>query len=104
LKAQQEKHLRPDGPGDILGLSAVLADTVHESSAETLQATRADFVRKGPFLHVLKTSGQLTHMVARHPILAKHTKSFNPIDMLIKFWLSAMSSQPMGLPLFCLTC
>ena len=56
--------VRVAGPGDILGLSAVLAGTVHESSAETLEPTHADFLRRAPFLHVLKTSSQLAQIVA----------------------------------------
>ncbi|MBZ5521255.1 MAG: Crp/Fnr family transcriptional regulator [Acidobacteriia bacterium] len=52
------------GPGTILGLSAVLTDGAHESTVETLEPTHADFVRKGPFLRVLKTSSQLSQMVA----------------------------------------
>jgi CRP/FNR family transcriptional regulator, cyclic AMP receptor protein len=56
--------VRVVGPGVILGLSAVLADMPHESTAETLEPTHADFVRKDPFLHLLKTSLHLSQMVA----------------------------------------
>jgi len=56
--------VRVAGPGVILGLSAVLTGAPHESTVETLEATHADFVRKGPFLHLLKTSGQLGQIVA----------------------------------------
>ena len=56
--------VRVVGPGVILGLSAVLTGAPHDSTAETLEPTHADFVRKAPFLHLLKTSGQLGQMVA----------------------------------------
>ncbi len=56
--------VRVVGPGDILGLSAVLAGTVHESSVETLEPTHADFMRKAPFLRGLKTSSRLFQIVA----------------------------------------
>jgi CRP/FNR family cyclic AMP-dependent transcriptional regulator len=56
--------VRVSGPGVILGLSAVLTGTPHECTVETLEATHADFVRKAPFLHLLKTSGQLGQIVA----------------------------------------
>jgi CRP/FNR family transcriptional regulator, cyclic AMP receptor protein len=56
--------VRVAGPGVILGLSAVLADLPHESTAETLEPSHADFVRKGPFLHLLKTSVHLSQIVA----------------------------------------
>lgn len=56
--------VRVAGPGVILGLSAVLTGAPHDSTAETLEATHADFVRKAPFLHLLKTSSQLGQIVA----------------------------------------
>jgi CRP/FNR family transcriptional regulator, cyclic AMP receptor protein len=56
--------VRVVGPGEILGLSAVLTGAAHESTVETLEPTHCDFVRKRLFLHVLKTSGQLGQMVA----------------------------------------
>jgi CRP/FNR family transcriptional regulator, cyclic AMP receptor protein len=56
--------VRVAGPGDILGLSAVLAGDIYQSSAETLQPTHADFMRKAPFLRLLNTSAELAKMVA----------------------------------------
>jgi CRP/FNR family transcriptional regulator len=56
--------VRVVGPGVILGLTSVLTDEPHESTVEVLEPTRADFVRKVPFLHLLKTSSHLSQMVA----------------------------------------
>jgi CRP/FNR family transcriptional regulator, cyclic AMP receptor protein len=56
--------VRVAGPGVILGLSAVLTGAPHECTAETLEPTHADYVGKGPFLHSLKISRQLSQMVA----------------------------------------
>jgi CRP/FNR family transcriptional regulator, cyclic AMP receptor protein len=55
--------VRVVGPGVILGLSAVLTDMPHESTAETIEPTHADFVRKAPFLRLLKTSAHLSQIV-----------------------------------------
>ena len=52
------------GPGEILGLSAVLTDGAHESTVETLEPSYADFVRKARFLRLLRNSGPLSQMVA----------------------------------------
>jgi CRP/FNR family transcriptional regulator, cyclic AMP receptor protein len=56
--------VRVVGPGAILGLSAVLTDMPHESTAETIEPTHADFLRKAPFLRLLKTSAHLSQIVA----------------------------------------
>lgn len=56
--------VRVAGPGVILGLSAVLTHMPHESTAETLEPTQADFLRKAPFLQLLKTSAHLSQIVA----------------------------------------
>jgi CRP/FNR family transcriptional regulator len=52
-------------PGAIVGLTAVLTNSSYESTVETLEPTHADFVRKAPFLNVLKTSAPLGQMVVR---------------------------------------
>ena len=57
--------VRVVGPGVILGLSAVLTGRPHESTVECLEPAQADFLRKAPFLHLLKTSAQLGQMVVR---------------------------------------
>ena len=56
--------VRVVGPGAILGLSAVLTGSPHESTAEPLEPSHADFIRKGHFLHLLKTSRGLNQLVA----------------------------------------
>jgi CRP/FNR family transcriptional regulator, cyclic AMP receptor protein len=55
--------VRVVGPGVILGLSAVLAGTSYESSAETLEPAQAEFLWRGSFLHQLKTSAKLDQIV-----------------------------------------
>lgn len=56
--------VRVVAPGAILGLSAVLTGGPHESTVETLEPAQADFICKGPFLHLMKTFPQLSQMVA----------------------------------------
>ena len=56
--------VRVVGPGVILGLSAVLTGAPHECTVETLEPTHADYLQKAAFLHLLKTSRDLSQMVA----------------------------------------
>lgn len=56
--------VRVVSPGVILGLSAVLTGSLHDSTVETLEPTHADFVRKALFLRLLKNSVHLGQMVA----------------------------------------
>jgi CRP/FNR family transcriptional regulator len=56
--------IRVVGPGVILGLSAVLGGTPHESTVEALESCHADFLEKTMFLHLLKTSSCLGKTVA----------------------------------------
>ena len=56
--------VRVAGPGEILGLSAMLASDTYESSAESLQPSHADFMRKASFLRQLNTSPELAKMAA----------------------------------------
>jgi len=51
--------IRVVGPGVILGLSAVLGGTPHESTVEALEPCRTDFLAIPLFLDLLKTSGHL---------------------------------------------
>ncbi|MGD0909077.1 MAG: Crp/Fnr family transcriptional regulator [Candidatus Acidiferrales bacterium] len=53
------------GPGVMLGLSAILTDAPYEATVETLETTRADYIRKSAFLNFLKISSQLNQMVAK---------------------------------------
>jgi CRP/FNR family transcriptional regulator len=56
--------VRVINPGVILGLSAVLTGAPHESTVEALEPSRADFLTKPLFLHLLKTSSWLGKVVA----------------------------------------
>ena len=56
--------VRVVGPGVILGLSAVLTGSPHESTVETLEPSHADFLAKPLFLHLLKTSSRVGKVVA----------------------------------------
>lgn len=61
--------LKLAGAGDILGLSAVLNDTPHELTAETLEPTLLKSIRKSDFLDFLKThlevSEKTSHVMAK---------------------------------------
>jgi len=56
--------VRVAGLGVMLGLGPVLRGVPYDSTVETLEPTRADFVAKAHFLQVLNTSSQLGQMVA----------------------------------------
>jgi len=81
--------VRVAGPGDILGLSAVLVSGTYESSAETLEPTHADFMRKAAFLRGLSTSPQLAKMVATQ--LSRNCKE--AYDAIRSFGLSTSVSE-----------
>lgn len=46
-------------PGEILGLSATILGTPHELSAETIEPSQVDFVRRADFLTLLRAYPQL---------------------------------------------
>jgi CRP/FNR family cyclic AMP-dependent transcriptional regulator len=56
--------IRVVGPGAILGVAAILTDTLHDSTVETLEPCHADFLAKTQFLDLLKTSSHLGKTVA----------------------------------------
>jgi CRP/FNR family transcriptional regulator len=56
--------VRVVGPGEILGLAAVLTSAPHGCAIETLEPTHADYLPKTVFLHLLKISHELSQMVA----------------------------------------
>jgi len=56
--------VRVVGPGAILGISAVLTGAPHGSTVETMEPSRADFLGRAAFLHLLKSSGSLGQVVA----------------------------------------
>jgi CRP/FNR family transcriptional regulator, cyclic AMP receptor protein len=56
--------VRVVGPGEILGLSALLTGTPYECTVETLEPTCAHYVRRAAFLHLLTISRELSRTVA----------------------------------------
>lgn len=52
------------GPGEILGLSAILAGGLFESTVRTLESTCVHYVRKAFFLHLVKNSSEFSQKVA----------------------------------------
>lgn len=52
------------GPGEILGLSAILTGELFGCTVETLESTCVHYVRKALFFHLLKNSSEFTQMVA----------------------------------------
>lgn len=61
--------LRLAGPGDLLGLSAVLNELPYEVTAETLEPTVLKSVRRADFLEFLRTQGEIGTKTAQ--VLAK---------------------------------
>ena len=51
--------LRLAGPGDVLGLSAMLNDVPHEVTAETIEPTQLKSVRSADFLQFLEAYGEV---------------------------------------------
>jgi CRP/FNR family transcriptional regulator len=56
--------VRVAGPGEILGLSAVLTNSRYGCTAETLEPTCVHYVQKAAFILFLKTSYNLNRIVA----------------------------------------
>ncbi|HEX8070463.1 MAG TPA: Crp/Fnr family transcriptional regulator [Pyrinomonadaceae bacterium] len=52
-------------PGELLGLSAALAGTPHETTAETLDTCQINFIRREEFLRLLALHGDAALRVAR---------------------------------------
>jgi CRP/FNR family transcriptional regulator, cyclic AMP receptor protein len=52
------------GPGEILGLSAILTGGLFGSTVETLESTCVHYVRKAFFLHLLKNSSEFSQKVS----------------------------------------
>ena len=61
--------LRIAEPGEVLGLTAVIADTPYEATVETIEPSQANFISRKDFLHFMeehpdvgmKVAQQLTH-------------------------------------------
>ena len=60
-------------PGEILGLSANIAGSVHEVTAEVLEPTQAIFIRREDFLHFLREHGEAALRVAQQLSNNYHT-------------------------------
>jgi CRP/FNR family transcriptional regulator, cyclic AMP receptor protein len=52
------------GPGEILGLSAILTGSAYGCTVETLETTYAHYIRKPAFLKLLNNSRELSRVVA----------------------------------------
>lgn len=52
------------GPGEVLGLSAVISERPYEVTAETLEPSQVDFVRREDFLRFLAANGEAALRVA----------------------------------------
>src|SRR5215813_8734507 len=50
--------MRIAGPGEILGLSAIITETAHETTAEALESGQVQFIRKDRFLIFLQQHGE----------------------------------------------
>jgi CRP/FNR family transcriptional regulator len=57
--------LRIAKPGEILGLTAVLANTPYEVTAETIHPCQVAFIRRNDFLHLLAQHHELSEGVVR---------------------------------------
>ena len=53
------------GPGEVLGLSAVLAGTPYEVTAETIDHCRINFIQRGDFVRFLAAHGDASLRAAR---------------------------------------
>ena len=58
--------LRIAEPGEVLGLSAVVANTDYEVNGETLEPTQVSFVSQVDFLRFLQQHGEVSLRVAEH--------------------------------------
>jgi CRP/FNR family cyclic AMP-dependent transcriptional regulator len=53
------------GPGDVLGVSAVISGQPHEATAETLEPSQVMFVKRDDFLSLLRDHGEIALRVAQ---------------------------------------
>jgi CRP/FNR family transcriptional regulator, cyclic AMP receptor protein len=58
--------LRIAQPGEVLGLHATVSGKAYELTAETLQASQLNFVRREDFLHFLQEHGEACLKAAQH--------------------------------------
>lgn len=54
------------GPGELLGLSAVVSNSNYEVSAEVIESCQVNFVRKSDFLRLLNNNPEISMNVVRH--------------------------------------
>ena len=98
--------LRIAGPGDVLGLSATVSESVHESTAEVLDACQVNFVRKAEFLNFLEHNAeaglsavkQISHDYHKaHAQICSLGLSASVADKLAKLFLEwSENSSPNG--------
>lgn len=62
---KRERIVRLAEPGEVLGLSATIADEAYEVSVEALTACRADFINRKEFLRLLHEQPQICFRVVQ---------------------------------------
>lgn len=58
--------VRVAGPGEVLGLSAVMSNATYDVSAETLEPSQTNFLPRDEFLRFLRSYGEVGLRVAKH--------------------------------------
>jgi CRP/FNR family transcriptional regulator, cyclic AMP receptor protein len=59
-------------PGEVLGLSSVVSDEIHEVSAEVIETSQINFVHRSDFLRLLGERNDLAMNTIRHLCLQYH--------------------------------
>jgi CRP/FNR family transcriptional regulator len=81
--------LKLAGPGDVMGLSAVLANVTHEVTAEAIEPCQVKAIRKQEFVDFLGRHG-IASMHAAHSLSAEYLTVFHDARRL------ALSSSAAG--------
>lgn len=94
------------GPGELLGLSAVVSHSNYEVSAEVIESCHVNFVRKSDFLRLLNNNPDISMNVVRH-LCTQYNEACNQIrsfglsnsvadklaKLMLEWCLSTMNSR-----------
>lgn len=97
-------------PGEILGLDSVITGNTYNATAETLDSSQVNFVRREDFLRFLKENGEACLRVARHlshdirtaydqlrTLALSHSVEEKLANLLISWTASGSTRTPQGI-------
>jgi len=99
--------IRLAGPGDVLGLNAVVSNRPYGTTAEVMASSQVDFIAQDSVLRLMKTNGDFAVAVAEqlsasyyslHEAVRSLGLATHPLERLAKILLSWTNSQDDGDP------